>query len=52
MSGAEDAGDRRIEHVSGDIASVTCLRHLYVDLLHLIRGPDGWKIVNAAWHRR
>ena len=52
----EDVGDRRIEieleHVSGDIASVTCLCHLYVDLLHLIRGPNGWKIVNAAWRWR
>lgn len=52
----EDADDRRIEisleHVSGDVASVTCLCHLYVDLLHLIRGPDGWKIVNAAWRWR
>jgi hypothetical protein len=21
----------------------------YVDLLHLIEMPDGWKIVSAAW---
>jgi hypothetical protein len=52
----EDAADRqieiKIEHLSGDIASVTCLCHRYVDLLHLIRMPEGWKIVNAAWQLR
>jgi len=49
----EDAADRRIEiridHLSGGIASVQCSCHRYVDLLHLIDMPDGWKIVNAAW---
>jgi Putative lumazine-binding len=49
----EDAADRqiqiRIDHLSGGIASVECLSHRYVDLLHLIDMPDGWKIVNAAW---
>ncbi len=49
----EDAADRRIEirtdHLSGGIASVQCFCHRYVDLLHLIDMPDGWKIVNAAW---
>jgi hypothetical protein len=29
-----------------------CLCHRYVDLLHLIDMPDGWKIVNAAWRLR
>ena len=52
----EDTADRRIEikieHLSGGIASVTCLNHLYVDLLHLIRMPEGWRIVNAAWRLR
>ena len=33
----------------GDIASAICLCHRYVDLLHLIRIPEGWRIVNAAW---
>ena len=50
---AEDAPDRQIEvtidYLSGDVASVTCLCHRYVDLLHLIRMPEGWRIVNAAW---
>lgn len=52
----EDAADRRIEikieYLSGDIASVTCLCHLFVDLLHLIRMPEGWRIVNAVWRLR
>ena len=51
----EDAADRqsevKIDYVNGDIASVTCLWS-YVDLLHLIRMPEGWRIVNAAWRLR
>ena len=52
----EDAPDRQIEieieYLSGDIASVTCLCHRYVDLLQLIRMPEGWRIVNAVWELR
>src|SRR4249919_336527 len=52
----EDAADRRIEiridYLSGDIASVACLCHLMVDLLQLIRMPEGWRIVNAVWRLR
>lgn len=52
----EDAQDRRIEiridYLEGGIASVQCFCHRYVDLLHLIEMPDGWKIVNAAWRLR
>jgi hypothetical protein len=52
----EDAADRRIEisvdHLDGGIASVQCFCHRYVDLLHLIDMPDGWKIVNATWRLR
>jgi hypothetical protein len=52
----EDAADRRIEiridYLSGGVASVQCFCHRYVDLLHLIEMPDGWKIVNAAWRTR
>jgi len=52
----EDAADRRIEisvdHLGGGIASVQCFCHRYVDLLHLIEMPDGWKIVNATWRLR
>jgi hypothetical protein len=52
----EDAEDRQIaleiSHLSGEIAGVTCLCHRYVDLLHLIRMPEGWRIVNAVWRLR
>jgi hypothetical protein len=52
----EDAADRRIaleiSHLSGEIASVTCLCHRYVDLLQLVRMPEGWSIVNAVWRLR
>lgn len=52
----EDAADQqveiKVEHLSGDIASVTCLSRHMVDLLHLIRMPEGWRIVNAAWRLR
>jgi hypothetical protein len=52
----EDAPDRqieiKIEYLSEDIASVTLLDHRYVDLLQLIRMPEGWRIVNAVWELR
>jgi hypothetical protein len=52
----EDAADRRIEirieNLTDGVASVQCFCHRYVDLLHLIDMPDGWKIVNAAWQLR
>ena len=52
----EDAPDRqieiKIEYLSGDIASVTCRCHVFVDLLQLIRMPEGWRIVNAVWELR
>ncbi len=52
----EDAPDRqidvRIEYRTADIASVTCLCHRYVDLLHLVKMPEGWRIVSAAWTLR
>ena len=52
----EDSADRRIEiridYLSGGVASAQCLCHRYVDLLHLVDMPDGWKIVNAAWRPR
>jgi Putative lumazine-binding len=49
----EDSSDRQINveitNLSEGVASATCLSHRYVDLLHLIRMPEGWRIVNAAW---
>ena len=41
-----------IDHLSGGIVSAQCFCHRYVDLLHLIEMPDGWKIVNAVWRPR
>src|SRR6516165_3425364 len=38
--------------VIGGIASVQCFGHRYVDLLHLIEVPDGWKIVAGTPHGR
>lgn len=52
----EDGDDRQIEitidYLAGGIASVQCFCHRYVDLLHLIEMPEGWRIVNAAWRLR
>jgi hypothetical protein len=52
----EDAPDRQIDvtvaYRTADIASATCLCHRYVDLLHLVKMPEGWRIVNAAWTLR
>ena len=52
----EDAADRQISveisYLRGEIASVTCICHRYVDLLHLARVPQGWRIVNALWQMR
>ena len=52
----EDAGDREIDvqitYLHGDLAAATCICHRYVDLLQLLRMPEGWRIVNAAWELR
>ena len=52
----EDAGDRQIDvqitYLHGDLAGVTCICHRYVDLLHLLHMPEGWRIINAAWELR
>jgi hypothetical protein len=48
-----DPGDRRIvihvDHVYGDIATVTVTSAVYVDYLQLVKTRGGWKIVNALW---
>ena len=41
--------DIRIAEVGGGIASVNVFADHYVDLLHMIETPDGWRIVNALW---
>ena len=48
QAGTHDGSERP----STGIASAQCFCHRHVDLLHLIEMPDGWKIVNAAWHLR
>jgi ketosteroid isomerase-like protein len=52
--GKRDAADRRIDvtvvDVHGDIASATVRSAVYHEYLHLVRQPEGWRIVNALWH--
>ncbi len=56
IGSSEDADDRQIDvqitYLHGDIAGATCTCHRYVDLLHLLRMPEGWRIINAAWELR
>ncbi len=48
-----DVPDRQIEvevlDVYGDIATAVVRSAVYREYLHLVRMPDGWKIVNALW---
>ncbi|MGH3128498.1 MAG: nuclear transport factor 2 family protein [Gaiellaceae bacterium] len=52
---ARDPGiDRRdieihVDHVHGDIATVTVTSAVYVDYLQLVRTPQGWEIANVLW---
>ncbi len=52
----EDVPDRqikvKIDYLSGGLAAVQCFCHRYVDLLHLIDMPEGWRIVNSVWRLR
>ena len=41
--------DIRVAEVGGGIASVNVFTDHYVDLLHRIETPDGWRIINALW---
>jgi hypothetical protein len=48
------AGDgRRLDidviELSGHIATVVVHSDAYVEYLHLVATPDGWRIVNALW---
>jgi hypothetical protein len=40
-----------VDHVYGNIATVTVTSAIYVDYLQLARTRDGWKIVNVLWDR-
>jgi Putative lumazine-binding len=52
---SRDPGDRRIvvrvDHMYGDIATVTITSAVYVDYLQLVSTRLGWKIVNVLWQR-
>lgn len=50
--GVSRKGDKleiRICEIAGGIASAIAHADHYVDYLHLIETPDGWKIINAVW---
>ena len=53
--GRKQAGDRIVELVFHDIedsmAAVKVRTNVYLEYLHLVRLPDGWKILNALWRR-
>ncbi len=46
---ADRAVEIRIADASGTIASVLVHSANYVEYLHLVATPDGWRIVNALW---
>jgi hypothetical protein len=51
-AGRARAGDRleiRIAELGAGIASVNVFADHYVDFLHLIQTPEGWRIINALW---
>jgi Putative lumazine-binding len=39
----------RIDDVYGDVASAVVHAVPFVDYLHLVRTPDGWRILNVLW---
>jgi len=41
--------DVEVNDVYGDIAAAVVHAVPYVDYLHLVRTPDGWRILNALW---
>jgi len=41
--------DIRVADASGGIATVMVRSADYVEYLHLVATPDGWRIVNALW---
>jgi len=38
-----------IDDVYGDVASAVVHAVPFIDYLHLVRTPDGWRILNALW---
>ena len=41
--------DVRICDMGGGIASAVAFADHYVDYIHLIETPEGWRIINAVW---
>ena len=41
--------DIEVVEVSGGIATVVVHSATYVEYLHLVATPDGWRIINALW---
>jgi hypothetical protein len=39
----------QIDDVYGDVASAVVHAVPFIDYLHLVRTPDGWRILNALW---
>ncbi len=48
-AGAGRAVQIHVVDVSGTIATVVVHSETYVEYLHLVATPDGWRIVNALW---
>lgn len=46
---AERAVEIQFVDVSGTIATVVVRSEDYVEYLHLVATPEGWRIVNALW---
>jgi hypothetical protein len=46
---AERSYTVHISDLYGDIAAAEVHAVPYVDFLHLVRTPDGWRILNALW---
>ncbi len=41
-----------VDEVSGDIATARTVSPEYIDYLHLVRTPDGWRIANVLFRMR
>jgi ketosteroid isomerase-like protein len=54
-SGRKHAGDQFVELVVHDLdetmAAVKVRTNVYIEYLHLVRLPEGWKILNVLWRR-
>jgi putative lumazine-binding protein len=47
---AQGGGYRvEIDDVYGDVAAAVVHAVPFIDYLHLVRTPDGWRILNALW---